>query len=175
MNLLLEHSPEAFQPGFTPGKTSDTKFPHWFQALFSRWPSTVQLAVGIYSNAFSHSHNTHSDPFCLCSVRTSDGMTNTFTSVPTFSVNRFNYHDRTLEDKRGNDLARSSGEPRSRWPDPARSAVTASISPLFLSCVFSDKIEELINDADVPHLHHIKFSVNHLLWWWGRGHGWTLL
>lgn len=37
-------------------------------------------------------------------------MTNTFPSVPTFSLNRFNYHDRTLEDKRGNDLARLSGE-----------------------------------------------------------------
>lgn len=117
----------------------------------------------------TQSHNTHSDPFCLCSMRTSDGMTNKFTSVPTFSVNGFNYHDRTLEDKRGNDLARLSGEPRSRWPGPARSAGTASISPLFLFGVLSDKIEEPINDDDVPHLRHSKFSVSYRLWWWGRG------
>lgn len=54
-------------------------------------------------------------------------MTNTFTSVFTFSVNGLNYHDRTLEDKRGKDLARLSGEPGSTWPDPARPAGTASI------------------------------------------------
>lgn len=142
VNLLLQHSPDAFQPGFTPGQTSDTKFPHWFQALFSQWPSTAPL--GLCSNASSHSRNTHSEPFCLCSMRTFDGMTNTFTSVPTFSMNRFNYHDRTLKDKSGNDLARLSGEPRSRKPASACPAGTASISPLFLSCVFSGKIEELM-------------------------------
>lgn len=52
-------------------------------------------------------------------------------------MNRFDYHDRTLEDKRGNDLARLSGEPWSKWPEP-------------------------INDGDVPHLCHFIFSANHL-------------
>lgn len=138
VNLFLEHSPEAFQPGFTPGRTSDTKFPHWFQALFSWWPFKVQLAVGISSNASSHT-TSHSDPFCLCWMRTSDSMTNTFTSVPTFSVNGFNYHDRTLEDKRGNDFARLYGEPRSRWPDPACSPGIASISPYFFLVFYQTK------------------------------------
>lgn len=51
-------------------------------------------------------------------MRSFDVMTKALTSVSTFLVNRFNYHDRMVEDKRANDMARLSREPWNRWPDP---------------------------------------------------------